>query len=107
MFGINKKQKVIIPKIIPSTLNINNHEKNDNILPSIKIKNENKDKCININEEEENKEGNKSKRENKINKKALIDLDDYSTQNNLKSDKKISKSLFYEIFNCLFKKKNS
>ena len=68
---------------------INNHEKNDKILPSIQIKNENKDKCININEEEENKEGNKSKRENKINKKALIDLDEYSTQKNLKSDKKI------------------
>ena len=72
---------------------INNHEKNDKILPSIQINNENKDKFKNKIEEEENKEGKKSKREKKIGKKALIDLDDYIIQNNKNLENEISKLL--------------
>ena len=72
---------------------INNHEKKDKILPSIQINNENKDKFINKIEEEENKEGNKSKREKKIGNKALIDFDDYIIQNNKNSENEISKLL--------------
>jgi len=54
----------------------NNHENNQKILPSIKFI-------------DENKEGKKSKRKEKKSKKNFMDLNDYITTTNIKSEQKI------------------